>query len=108
MKHLLILPLISSCAMFNREPDYSDNLMRPSHNPYGNGYTVTMFCEDEYKENCFPWGVILDHKVESYDRVTYKVQYGSCVDKKKPIVWVNYWCVAIDYSVPRKNIKKPK
>lgn len=106
MRYLLILILTSSCMLFQREPDYSDNLMRPKHKPYGNGYTVSMFCDDPYREERLPWGVILSHKTGPYDMVFYEVQYAGCMDSIKHIVWVEYWCVAPDYSIPRKKVKK--
>ena len=104
MKYLLLL-LTSNCALFHRELDYSDNLMYPKHKPYGNGYTVSVFCDNKYKEDCLPWGTILDHKTKKYDMILYKVEYETCFDKIKHIVWVKYWCVSPDYSVPRKEVK---
>ena len=107
MKYLFLVLMTTSCSFF-REPDYSDNLMYPKHEPIGNGYTVLMHCENRYKEDCLPWGVILAHKVRQYDMVFYKVQYGVCFDKVQHIVWVEYWCVDVDGSVPRKKIKSHK
>jgi len=108
MKYLFILIFTSSCAIFDHKPDYSYNLMHPRHKVYKNGHTASIFCETKHKDECFPWGIILSHKVEEYNMTLYEVQYQSCFDKTKPIIWLEYWCIAPDYSVPRKKFKKPK